>query len=196
MNTPRRSPPSARAAAFAALCWSRGKVGDEPRAHTTRHRAAAAVAKKTRADSGGGGRWRRAISGRPCAHAPGHSSVALSAARPRPVGPFFSAVTHTNFFTPKARKCAYVNPAGCTPFFPLSRTIRALEKFQMRRGCHGGCVVRLLRMKHRDRPPDRAHRRPRRSNFRHETAPVEENFRRLNEFFNGVSCGFGFVSLI
>ena len=48
---------------------------------------------------------------------------------------------HTKFFKPKVR------------FF---RTIRALNKFQMCRVCHGGCVVRLFRMKRRDSPPGRA----------------------------------------
>ena len=54
---------------------------------------------------------------------------------------------------------------------PLSRTVRALNKFQICRVCHGDCVVRLLRMKRRDSPPGRApsaNRRPRRSNFRYE----------------------------
>ena len=63
-------------------------------------------------------------------------------------------ITHTSttkFVSSKVRQFAYVNPAGCTSFFPLSRTIRALRKFRMCRVCHGGCVVRLLRMKRRDK---------------------------------------------
>ena len=40
--------------------------------------------------------------------------------------------------------------------FFTSRTIRALNKFQMCRLCHGGCVGCLLRMKRRDGPSDRA----------------------------------------
>ena len=64
--------------------------------------------------------------------------------------------THLKFCTSKVRKYAYVNPAGCTSFFSLSRTIRALSKFQMCRVCHGGCVVRLFRMNRRESPPGRA----------------------------------------
>ena len=68
---------------------------------------------------------------------------------------------HTIFFTPKARKyAAYVNPEGRTPFFSPFRTIRALKKLQMCRVCHGGCVVRLFRMKRRDSPPGRAQTGP------------------------------------
>ena len=51
---------------------------------------------------------------------------------------------------------AYANPAGFMSLFPFSWAIRALGKFQMCRVCHGGCVVRLLRMKRRDSPSDRA----------------------------------------
>ena len=69
-----------------------------------------------------------------------------------------------SFFTSKkidclgclVRKYDYVNPAGCTSLFSLSRAIRALNKFQMCCVCHGGCVVRLLRIKRRDSPPGRA----------------------------------------
>ena len=67
-----------------------------------------------------------------------------------------SKFKHTKLLSSKVRQYAYVNPASLTSFFPLSRTIRALSKFQMCRVCHGGCVVRLFRMKRRDSPPGRA----------------------------------------
>ena len=66
------------------------------------------------------------------------------------------AETTPSLFTPKVRQYAYVNPECRTSFFSLSRAIRALIFLKMCRVCHGGCVVRLLRMKWRDSPPGRA----------------------------------------
>ena len=82
-------------------------------------------------------------------------ATSLQDGRPQRPGLLFLKL-HTKFFSSKVRQYAYVNPAGCTSFFSISRTIRVLSKFQMWRVCHGGRVVRLLRMKRRDSPPGRA----------------------------------------
>ena len=110
----------------------------------------------------------RGRGGRPQARVASHRAARGGVPQSRPVGHAFTVAAHgrgamgarnpstPSFFTSKVRQYAYVNPAGCTSFFSLSRTIRALRKFQMCRVCHGGCVVRLLRMKRRDSPPGRA----------------------------------------
>ena len=66
---------------------------------------------------------------------------------------------HTKFFYVKSAQIFLRQPSRLKVIlflFSLSRTIRALEKFQMWRVCHGGCVVRLFRMKRRDSPPGQA----------------------------------------
>ena len=57
-------------------------------------------------------------------------------------------LSHTIFLSQSAQIYAYVNLAGCPSFFPLSRTIRALSKFQMCRVWHQ-CSKRHATLRHR-----------------------------------------------
>ena len=55
---------------------------------------------------------------------------------------------HTKFVTSKVRQHAYVNPVGCTLFFSLSWTIRALKKVS-----DVSCLSRVRRAPTSDEAP-------------------------------------------
>ena len=67
----------------------------------------------------------------------------------------FSSQTHQVVYVKSAQICLRRPSRLDVILFAFPDHSRT-EKFQMCRVCHGGCVVRLFRMKRRDSPPGRA----------------------------------------